>query len=101
MGMLKVTLVNLIGSPEVHAGGSHPGQEPAATQTVGSVAGRHRADQLEVRGGAAEGVSLEGDFLFVWKNVVKVETKQSQNLDPEVVLVLDDLVGSVLCGVQL
>lgn len=52
-----------IGSPEVHAGGSHPGQEPAATQTLRSVPGCHRADQLEVRGGAAEGVPLEGDFL--------------------------------------
>lgn len=54
----------LIGSTEVHAGGSHPGQEPATTQTVRSVPGRHRADQLEVCGGAAEGVSLEGVFLF-------------------------------------
>lgn len=63
----------LIGSPEVHAGGSHPGQEPAATQTVRPVPGRHRADQLEVCGGAAEGVSPKGDlFPFFFLNEMNI-----------------------------
>lgn len=59
---VEVTVVCLWARPiEVHAGGEDPGEEPSAAQTVGPLPRRHRSDQLEIRGGAAEGVSHEGE----------------------------------------
>lgn len=54
-------LTSSVWSPEVHAGGTQPWKEPSTAQTFWSVSCCHRSDQLEVCGGAAQGVSHEGE----------------------------------------